>query len=207
MRHLPNYLADRNPFALAKPPAWWLQGMSRFDPDLVLIPSRSKPLYVLARRRTLSRILDGVIGRKVRLDDPQHTSHTAMCDAYNVVMVTTLFVSGAWTSSNLQVFLDELTRRDTWKAGGPLDAAGQRQADFEGGSTLAKDIDAHDDAARAALNRREREKTWHATGDAWRSRQARTGSRVLNAGSPSPQRGLIATPSPMPAPRGRLIGV
>jgi len=206
MRPLPNYVADRNPFHLAKPPTWWLSGMLRFDPDLVLIPSRCKPLFVLGRRRRLSQPLGAVIDRKLRLDDPAHTGHAAMCDAYGLVVVTTLFVAGDWTTSNLQVFLDELTRRDTWRRDGPLDESGQRAALFEGGSKLAKEIDDHDISERAKLDRNEREKTWHATGDAWRSRQARTGSRVLNAGSPSP-RGLIATPSPMPAPRGRLIGV
>lgn len=180
--------------------------MYRFDPDLVLIPSRCKPLFVLGRRRRLSKPLGAVLDRKLRVDDPERTGHAAMCEVYDLVVVTTIFVAGGWTSSNLQAMLDELTRRDTWTRDGPLDEHGQRKAAFDGGSKLAKEIDAHDVAARDALNRRERDATWHVTGDAWRSRQARTGSRVLNAGSPSP-RGRIATPSPMPAPRGRLIGV
>jgi hypothetical protein len=207
MRPDPNYLADRNPFQLAKPPTWWLRGMYSFDPDLVLVPSRCKPVFVLARRRRLSRALGAILDRKLRIDDPQHTSNTALCDAYHLVAVTTIFVQGAWTTGNLQAMLDELRRRDTWTHGRPLDEAGQRAAVFEGGSQLAKDVDAHDERNRARINQQEREACYHATGDAWRSRQARTGSRVLNAGSPTPRRGVIATPAPMPVPRGRLIGV
>jgi hypothetical protein len=202
MRPPPNYRPDRNPFSLAAPPAWWLRGVQRFDPDLVLIPSRCKPLFVLARRRRLSRALSSALDRKVRLDDPQHVGNTALCDAYGLVLVTTVFVHGDWTTANLQAMLDELRRRDTWQHGGPLDAAAQRKAEFEGGTTLARDLDAHDEAQRAAVDRRVREDVYHATGDAWRSRQARTGARVLNAGKP---RRVIATPAPMPG--HRLIGV
>src|SRR5580765_4141672 len=126
MRPEPNYLPDRNPFQLAKPPVWWLRGMARFDADLVLVPSRCKPLFVLARRRRLSRALGAVLERKLPLDDPQQTGHAVMCDGYGLVVVTTVFVHGAWTSSNLQAMLDELTRRDAWAHGGRLDAAGQR---------------------------------------------------------------------------------
>jgi hypothetical protein len=207
----PNYLADRNPFSLARPPSWWLRGLYAFDPALVLLPARHKPLFLLARRRTLSRGISTVLDRKLRIDDPGNVTPARTCDAYGLVLVTTIIcLGGAWTSASLQVCCDELRRRDTWTHGeGPLDEAAQRKALFEGGSALAKQIDAQDDAARARLNRQEHEANWHATGDAWRSRQARVGSRVLNAGRPSQlqPRGLIATPKPLMPNRGRLIGV
>lgn len=201
MRPDPNYRPDRNPFSLAKPPSWWLRGLYRFDPDLVLIPSRSKPVHILARRRRLSGPVAAAVDRRLGVVDPAHAFDSVMCDDYGCVVVTTIFAAGAWTTANLQVTLDELSRRDTWKHGGRLDAAQQRAALFEGGSALAKQIDAQDEADRAAINRQVRDDLYHASGDAWRSRQARTGARSkLTAGQPA-QRGLIATPTPMPAAR------
>jgi len=201
----PNYFADRNPFQLAKPPAWWLRGVYRFDPDLVLIPSRRQPLFVVARRRRLSRAIGAIVDRKLGLADPGNTLHSVMCDAYECVYVTTVMCTGAWTTGNLHVFLDELRRRDTWQDGGPLDEQAQRKALFEGGSALAKRIDAQDEADRARLNRQVRDDLYHATGDAWRSRQARVGERVLNAGRPTTRIRRIATPKPLPV--RPLIGV
>lgn len=198
----PNYLADRNPFSLAKPPSWWLRGLAAYDPDLVLVPSRRAMVFVVARRRRLSRSLGAAIDTKLAIADPENTRDGALCDRYGLVAVTTLVNTGDWTEQKLQIVIASLDRRDTWKHGGRLDEAGQKKALFEGGSALAKQIDADDEAARQRLNRQEREATWHATGDAWRSRQARLGQRVLNAGRPST---LIATPKPMPV--RRLIGV
>lgn len=194
----PNYLADRNPFSLAKPPSWWLRGLYAYDPDLVLVPSRRQMLFLVARRRRLSRSIGAALDRKLAIADPENTLNSAVCDRYNLVFVTTLVCSGDWTEANLQIMIAALDRRDTWKHGGRLDEAGQKKAAFEGGSQLAKQVDAQDEAARQRINQQEREACWHAAGDAWRSRQARTGARVLNAG-------LIATPKPMPV--RRLIGV
>jgi hypothetical protein len=199
----PNYIADRNPFSLAAPPSWWLRGLAAFDPQLVIIPSRQKAVFILARRRTLSRALAALVDRKLGVDDPANVLPSRMCDAYNCVVVTTIICIGGWTSSNLQACLDELRRRDAWALDGPLDEAAQRKAAFEGGSHLTRAVDAHDDAARARLNRQVRDDCYHATGDAWRSRQARVGARVLNAGRPSTLQpsGRIATPKPMPTRR------
>jgi hypothetical protein len=95
---------------------------------------------------------------------------------------------------------DALRRRDTWThGGGPLDEAAQRAAIFEGGSALAKQIDADDEAATARTDAAVRADLYHATGDAWRSRQVRRGERILNAGRVDRR---IAIPAPMPSRRG-----
>lgn len=201
-----NYRPDRNPFSLAKPPTWWLRGLWAFDPDLVIVPSRRKMLFVVGRRRRLSRGLDASADRQHVVDDPGHTLDGALCDTYGLVYVTSILCTGGWTEANLQAMIASLDRRDTWKYGGPLDEAAQRAALFEGGTRLAKQIDAQDDADRDRINRQEHDACWHATGDAWRSRQARRGERVLNAGPATRKpRRLIATPTPMP--RRPLTGV
>jgi hypothetical protein len=200
-----NYITDRNPFSLAKPPSWWLRGLHAFDHDLVILPSRRKMLFVVARRRRLSRSLGAAVDRKLALADPDHTFDSALCDTYGLIYVTSLLCTGGWTEANLQIMLDALDRRDTWKHGGPLDDDAQRKALFEGGSRLAKQLDQQDEDARQHINRAVRDDLYQATGDAWRSRQARRGELVLNAGRPAQPSGLIATPKPMPV--RRLTGV
>lgn len=205
----PNYFPDRNPFSLAKPPSWWLRGLAVFDPDLVLVPARNKPVHLLARRRRLSRPLGAALERKIRMDDPSRSSASALCDAYNLVLVTTIVCTGAWTEANLQVTIEQLDRRDTWKhGGGPLTEDQQRAAAFEGGSKLAKQIDKDEIADKRRLNKHVRDDLYHATGDAWRSRQARLGERSKLTARPEARiqrAGLIATPRPMPT--RPLIGV
>ncbi len=197
----PNYLADRNPFSLAKPPSWWLRGLAAFDPDLVLLPSRRSMVFVVARRRRLSRSIGAAVDRKLAIHDPENTLDSVLCDRYGLVYVTSLLCTAGWTSGNLAIFLGELTKRDTWAHGGPLDEAAQKKALFEGGTALADTLAAQDRAVRAQIDRQVHDDVYHTTGDGWRSKQAREGARILNAGRPS----LLATPKPMPG--SRLIGV
>lgn len=203
-----NWIADRNPFSLAKPPSWWLRGLAVFDRDLVLLPSRRAMLFVLARRRRLSRSMGAAVDRKLAIADPSNTLDSALCDTHSLVYVTSIVCTGEWTQQNLALTLDTLKRRDTWTHpdGGRMTESEIRAAAFEGGSKLAKQLDRQDLDDRATIDREVRADLYHASGDAWRSRQARRGERVLNAGRPStltPR--VLATPRPMPT--GRLIGV
>lgn len=45
-----NFLVEENPFGLAAPPTWFLEEMWKFDPNLVIFPSKEEALYRLARR-------------------------------------------------------------------------------------------------------------------------------------------------------------
>lgn len=45
-----NYLRGENPFGLSAPPTWFLEEMWKFDPCLVIFPSKEEGLYRLARR-------------------------------------------------------------------------------------------------------------------------------------------------------------
>lgn len=49
---LANYLITENPYNLIAPPAWWLQKLADYDAQLVVFPSRCRPAYILARRRS-----------------------------------------------------------------------------------------------------------------------------------------------------------
>lgn len=45
-----NFICEENPFGLASPPSWFLAEMWKFDPCLVIFPSKEEAVYRLARR-------------------------------------------------------------------------------------------------------------------------------------------------------------
>jgi hypothetical protein len=175
------YLRDRNLFQLAPPPAWWLRRLADFDGDLVVIPSRERPLFWLARRIRFARPFTGrsFTGLTVAPDSQMFATHHLV----NVVTIASL----TWSEQALLELLGWLKRHDTWAhEGGPLDPDAVRTAAINGGSRFTKAIeDAEREAARREA-RTQRETIYHATGDAWRSLTARRGSRLLNAGIPRP---------------------
>lgn len=173
------YIADLNPFNLPAPPLWWQQGLWGFDPDLRILPGRKKPVFHLARVKKYSR---GLTGAAV-VDDQ---NDTAMLVQYDLVPVTWICSTDGWSQGFLTYVLGELMARDTWAVEGhPLTDDLMRQALFDGGSKYGQLLDQRDAEQEQQINRDVREDVYHATGDAWRSLQARTGERVLNAGRPS----------------------
>lgn len=164
-----NWIADTNPFGLEAPPDWWLQQLHNFDAQLVLLPSRWKAEYLLARRRQQTAGLGDVA-----MLDNQHPD-TNMCYQHQVLPIAPLRWRGgvamAWTQGSLTSLLDDLRRRDTWahtEAGRNPDAAWQ--------AVEAKE------AAQEARDRLDlRDKFYHMGRDAWRSMMARTGSRNKRA--------------------------
>lgn len=191
------YLPDLNPFNLVAPPLWWQQGLWAFDRDLRLLPGRKKPVWWLARVRRYSK---GLTGAAI-VDDQ---NDTAMFVRHGLVPVTWIASTDGWTQGFLVYVLGELIARDTWAVeGGPITDDTIRAALFNGGSKFGAALDARDVEVRQAIDRDVRDQVYHATGDAWRSLQARTGERVLNAGNPSGPRTLtpvpeLVTPSPEP---------
>jgi hypothetical protein len=173
------YIPDTNPFNLEPPPLWWQQGLWAFDADLRILPGRKRPVWWLARVQRLSR---GLTGEAI-VDDQ---ADTAMFVRHNLISVTWIASTEGWSEGFLQYIVGELVARDTWAVeGGPLTEDLVRKAMFEGGSKYGRMLDDRDDADRARINKEVREDVYHATGEAWRSRQARTGERILNAGRPS----------------------
>ena len=173
------YIPDLNPFNLVPPPLWWQQGLWAFDQDLRILPGRRKPVHHLARVKKYSRGLTGA-----SITDDQ--ADTAMFVRYDLVPVTWIASTEGWSEGFLQYVVGELIARDTWAIEGrPLTEDLMRQAMFEGGSKYGKALDQRDEDEKAKVDREVHDDVYHATGDAWRSLQARTGERILNAGRPS----------------------
>lgn len=183
----PNYRADRNPFSMSAPPAWWLDGLRNFDPELVVMPSREQiGVFWLTRKVSrLAMLSDQAITHSAVQDQVKaHLTDTAMFLTNRVEPVTKIVTPmGVWA---LHKVLKWLTEHDTWAVeGGPLDAQGMRNAIANGGSRFTKQVEANDAAALAKRKREQRENIFHATGDGWRSLQARTGQRIMNPGQAS----------------------
>lgn len=173
------YIPDLNPFNLEAPPLWWQQGLWAFDRDIRILPGRKRPVFHLARVKKYSR---GLTGAAI-VDDQ---NDTAMFVRYDLVPVTWIASIEGWSEGFLQYIVGELIARDTWAIeGGPLTEDLMRKAMFEGGSKYGKALDQRDEDDRAAIDREVRDNVYHATGEGWRSLQARTGERILNAGRPS----------------------
>lgn len=173
------YIVDRNAFSLVKPPDWWLTALREFDPDLVLIPSRMRPLFWLARRQRLSA---GFSFRKLAGIEP--TPDAAMMAEHRLVSVVTL-ISTTWDTGGLQELLRWLREHDTWREeGGPLDDAALAKALSNGGSKVTRRVDYDDKLHRRRQATQQRERIYHATGDAYRSLQARLGRTIRNPGLP-----------------------
>lgn len=173
------YIGDSNPFSLLVPPLWWQQGLYAFDADLRILPSREKPRHWLARVRKYSRGLTSKAIIDTRND-------TAMFVQHELVPVTWIASTEGWTEGFLHYIVGELIERDTWAIeGGPMTDDMLTRAMFEGGSKYGKALDERDEVERQKINAQVHDSVYHATGDAWRSLQARTGERVLNAGMPS----------------------
>ncbi len=52
-----NYIETGNPFNLARPPAFFLTDLERYDPEIVIFPSLEESVYRVARRKKLSALV------------------------------------------------------------------------------------------------------------------------------------------------------
>ena len=165
-----NFIHDRNPFNLPAPPAWWLQQLSDYDSQLVVIPSRQEAIYRLTRR-TWNR--PGIAAMAVI----HREQDTAMMASYGVVPVTTIVGWGVWGTN----IFNSLRARDIWAHGGA-----------EKFVKLEEDYEADAERKRKATIR---DDMWVRSGDAWRSYQARTGQRVKPTVSSRTERRTQTAPS------------
>ena len=167
------WIEDLNKFKLERPPDWFLTGLVGYDAQLVLVPSRMKRQYLLARRRQYSAGLGDVA-----MLDNKHPD-TNMCYAYGVLPLAPLrwtktkTDAGMFTQQNLASLIETLKARDAWA---------------HGGGPLATDPDAvvkkWDEAELAREQKQDRalwEKFYHMGRDGWRSLTARTGGRNKRA--------------------------
>lgn len=160
-----NWIADQNPFNLAAPPVWFMTGLSNFDKDLVLLPSRQRPVYWLARRKYWTA------GAPPILDGVDQGGDAKMLRQHNLIDVTWVQSIEGFTEGFLLYICDELRSRDTWQFDGPMNEDDIKRAMFEGRTKTTDVVEARDRQAEARLNAQIREDCWHATGEAWRQKQ------------------------------------
>lgn len=160
-----NWIRDTNRWNLAAPPVWWLQKLHDVDADLVVIPSRLRRAYVLARRRRRSLTMP----KSLQLDTDMTTlldgSDGDMLASRKLIHVEYLLGYGTWGDT----IFHQLRQRDTWAAGGA--------------SRLADRLDEADAAVRAKTRQQIATDMEYRAADAWRSLQARTGARNQRSGS------------------------
>ena len=158
-----SWYADRNPFGLAKPPGWFLSEMRAYDDQLVIIPSRQRPLYCVTRRTTATP------GLKLAAD-LLRDSDSAMFAQYGVVPVTTLMRLPWATWSH--TFVAELASRDVWRHGGAAE--------------VMTDIERQEVEARRVLDSRISDEAGERAKDAYTAWQLRSG-QATGYRRPAPQ--------------------
>lgn len=159
---LPNWIADQNKFNLPEPPKWALKTLYDFDAQLVIIPSRRKRQFWLARRRLYS----AGYGKLVMVETQNPDVH--MFYDHGLVDVAPIKTfPGQWTGAFVEKLKRELKARDIWEHGGATKMV-----------NLIEDWEADQEIKR---RRSLRDDFYHRAGDAWRSMQARIGSRNKRA--------------------------
>lgn len=165
-----NWIADTNSFKLEEPPSWFMQALYDFDHQLVLLPSRKKAEYLLARRRSLT----AGMGDVAMLDNK--APDTYMCYTHGVIPIAPLRwkdnTAKVWSQTALDSLLAELRSRDAWALGGG--PGGDPDAAW-------KAVE-HTEALQERKEKRAlREHFYHLGRDAYRSLKARTGQRNKRA--------------------------
>ncbi len=102
---LTNYLCDRNPRQLPKPPAWWLRQLADFDPQLVVMTSMHGPEYLLCRRWREAQGLTTAV---------HADSDSARCVTHRLLPITRIPHDVPWG----QWMFAKLRGADLWEAGG-----------------------------------------------------------------------------------------
>lgn len=115
-----NWVADNNRFHLAQPPEWFLKDLWEFDCLLVIVPSRLRPVYLLARRRNLTlrapilcRAQDQLM-RDTRGSDGDLLASLGLLPVDSIIPRMGSTIYGTWSPSIIQ----GLRTRDIVAAGG-----------------------------------------------------------------------------------------
>jgi hypothetical protein len=159
-----NWIEDSNRYKLPAPPQWFLKALWDQDSELVILPSRKKKCYILARRRDKSLRapmlvkVDNELQRKTRGSDADLLAVNKLVFVDHITGVA----GGTWSP----VILQDLRDRDTWKQG----------ADKYNDSLLEQEKSAADKKRAKWLDDID-----HRSKDAYRSYQARTGQRNKHA--------------------------
>lgn len=159
-----NWIPDNVRFP--KPPTWFLSRLWEFDSALVVLPSRSRRAYILARRRNLSNRVPLLVKADNELQKRTRGNDADMLAKHNLVFVDVIKgqnMHGTWSP----LIFQDLKDRDIPTQGG---AAAYNQ------KLLIQEKDVKD----------KKRANWiddlnHRSKDAYRSLQARTGQRNKRA--------------------------
>ena len=173
----PGWIEDVNRFSLEKPPDWFLSGLTNYDSQLVIIPSRKNRAYLLCRRRQFTRGLGDVA-----MMDNKHPD-TNMCFAYGVLPIAPIVSRSKknieWTQENMLGLIEELKAKDTWAASEKL--GGRDGRIVKDPYAVADMVDRLEAEAAARQDANMVEDFRHRARDGWRSLQARMGWRNKRA--------------------------
>jgi hypothetical protein len=116
-----NFLVEENPFGLASPPRWFLEEMWKFDPCLVVFPSKEEAVYRLARRAE-----HGAPTLTLVADPQKRRPDTTMFWKHRLVPVSSILPAPYvhWSP----VLLNDLAERDVRRQGGYKKAADRLDA-------------------------------------------------------------------------------
>jgi hypothetical protein len=159
-----NWLPDINRWKIPAPPQWFLTQLWDLDCGLVILPSRRRRLYILARRRELSLRAPLLVKKHNELLRQSQGSDGDMLATYNLQHVDVIkgTIGGSWSPA---IFAD-LRARDTWTIGA---------------EKYADKLDETDKATAAAEKAVWIDDIDQRAKDSWRSLQARTGQRNHHA--------------------------
>lgn len=159
-----NWIPDTNRWKVPAPPQWFLKQLWDLDAGLVIIPSRRRRLYILARRRELSLRAPLLVKKHNELLQKTQGSDADMLAVYNLLHVDVIrgTVGGTWSPT----IFAELKARDTWA---------------EGADKYVDNLEASERATAAADKAVWIDDIDQRAKDSWRSLQARTGQRNHHA--------------------------
>lgn len=176
-----NWLLDDNRFRLAKPPQWFLQMLWDFDALLVIVPSRLRPVYLLARKRNFTlrapmmcKAQDQVM-RDTRGSDGDLLAAHGLLPVDSIIPRRGATIHGTWSPD----IIEGLRERDIVAAGGA--------------HKYADRLDAQDDALTARRRDTVADNLQHRAADGFRSLQARTGQRTKLTIPSAPKRSSSST--------------
>lgn len=174
-----NWIPDTNRFKVEQPPDWFLTGLYNYDDQLVLLPSRMRRQYLLARKRKYTVGLGDVA-----MLDNKHPD-TNMCYAHKVLPIAPLrwaktnTDAGAFTKQNLDSLLDTLRERDAWARGEEMGIGGG--PNVRNPDAIVDSIEAFEREEACKKDRAIWQNFHHMGRDAWRSLTARIGARNRRA--------------------------
>lgn len=153
---IPNFIEGPNPFRLPSPSPQWLQLLSDYDDQLLVIPSQREYAYRLCRRvRPEARL--GL--KKTVVHEHPDTVFMIQQGAVPITTLTHWSIQG-----DVGKVIRDLMGRDSWKLGGP--------------KLIVDEMEYQEEMKEKRRLRTQDENGTYVGREAYRGMQARTGARV-----------------------------